>query len=393
MNPNASSCRTLAFTLVEMLTVIAIIGILAAILLPAVNKSEARAKLIFCNNSQQQIGLAFHTFSNDHNGKFPMAISTNDGGSLEYVESGLNSSQDFYTAFRNFQPLSNELVNPQILVCPADTRTVTNNFALLQNENLSYSVGVQSTFDKPYSMLAADRNLDPGRYPNLNDTIIEFPTWNNKAGWTWELHQFKGNVLFADGHVEEWNNSSLLTVSSNILFLPTVAESTPPIVNGGPSSTGSGPGPGPGTSGSGGTGPSQFNPNLPNTEQWVSSPAGKPGMESPPSSQGGSSPAVQPTPFVSASDGERLYETETLAQAEAPDQPLVRVKTGSSADTNAVVSVQDTKGGMSPFDRHMTMVMQSSLLWLYILLCILVLLYLLNMVRKKLSEKRDEESG
>ncbi len=392
MNPNAPSCQTRAFTMVEMLTVIAVIGILAAILLPVLNKSETRTKRVICINSLNQIGLAFHAFSNDHNGKFPMAISTNDGGSLEYVESGFNAGENFYTAFRNFQALSGELVSPQTVVCPMDTRVAITNFAALQNQNLSYFVGVLSTFDKPVSILAGDRNLATNSFEQ--PTILGFNPWSN-LGWTWELHQFKGNVLFADGHVEELNNYSLATAEGSSsfnqsLFLPTVLPGILPIVNGGPGSPMHSDSE-PGSSESGGTGPSRTYPNMPSTEQWVSSPAGKSGMRSASSIPDNSSPGGQPTSFAPASYGERLYQTETLSQAQAPDQALVPVKTGSGADTDAVVSVQDPNDKMSPFDRHMTMVMQSSLLWLYILLCILVLLYLLNMLRKKLSEKRDEQ--
>jgi hypothetical protein len=60
-------------------------------------------------------------------------------------------------------------------------------------------------------------------------------------------------------------------------------------------------------------------------------------------------------------------------------------------DTDAVVSVPDPNAGMSQFDRHMTMVMQNSLLWLYILLCILVLLYLLYRLARRKLEKRARQ--
>ena len=396
MSPNVSSRRTLAFTLVEMLTVIAIIGILAALLLPALSKSEARAKLVFCIHSQQQIGLAFHAFSNDHNGKFPMAISTNDGGSLEYVQIGFNASGPFYTSFRNFQALSNELVLPQTLICPADTtRTATNNFALLQNQNLSYSVGVQSTFDKPISILAGDRNIGGEIYPQM--TIAYADHWKPHSVWNWEIHQSKGNMLFADGHVEEWNNdNSYFTTVNNaltpvdILFLPSIVQTLLPTASGSPGSSGPGPAPGSGGPDSAdSSGQSSSQPNVPSTGQWESSPAGNPGMQSP--APNGSSPAGRPMPPVSASYGERFYETETLAQAQAPEQTGIAKTATSEAETNVMVSVKDPNAGMSPFDRHMTMVMQNSILWFYILLCILVLLYLLNKLRKKLVKKRDEQ--
>jgi len=225
MRANRSISESRAFTLIELLVVMAIIGILAALLLPALNQAQARAKRMSCVNRLRQVGMAFQNFGHDHNGQFPMALPASAGGSQEFAATSYQLAGHFFFSFRHFQALSNELVTPTLLICPADTRVPATNFASLQNDNLSYFVGLKSDYSHPNSILAGDRNV-------TNDLLgaATLVRLQDARGWRWtsELHKFKGNLLFADGHVDEKSTPALVSSFDQGLQIAELALPTVP---------------------------------------------------------------------------------------------------------------------------------------------------------------------
>lgn len=63
--------RRVGFTLVELLVVVAIIGTLVALLLPAVQSVRAAARRTQCGSNMRQVGLAMGQFCDSHRGRFP----------------------------------------------------------------------------------------------------------------------------------------------------------------------------------------------------------------------------------------------------------------------------------------------------------------------------------
>src|SRR5215831_6216433 len=76
---------TKASTLIEVLVVIAVIGILLLIAVPTHDRRPTRAPAAQCSNNLRQIGLGLRLFAADHGDQFPPRVSITNGGSMEFV--------------------------------------------------------------------------------------------------------------------------------------------------------------------------------------------------------------------------------------------------------------------------------------------------------------------
>ncbi len=385
-----------AFTLVELLTVIAIIGILAALLMPALEQAKARAKRIQCIGNQKEIGLAFHLFANDHGGKFPTLVSTNDGGSLEFVIAGYQIHGPFYFSFQHFRPLAGSLGTPKLLACPADLeRWAGTNFNQFNNANLSYAIGLVTDPDNPRAILVADRNLPACHHPPPGPTIASLYVLTNipPPYWPAGLHERKGNILFTDGHVEESYDAIFLsetTVAENLVYPDLKA------------STGYAP-----TDGSGGgTGgmPPQNTPIIStvNTDgtppppvissQKFPSQSGIANTNRPASgNSNNSNQPANPMPIgFDVRNGARNFSPagSRTTQAEAAPQ-TDRAVVATQIVTHTVAATNDNAAGMSSFNRRTVKFCQYVFGWGYFLMLLLFLLWLYFKLRQELKQRQQ----
>ena len=97
-----------AFTLTELVVVIAMVLLLALLVLPALKDARKRSSRIGCLNNLKQVGVAFRLWGGDNAERYPMASPVTNGGTMELIPSG--------SVFPHFQVMSNEVNTPKILV-------------------------------------------------------------------------------------------------------------------------------------------------------------------------------------------------------------------------------------------------------------------------------------
>jgi prepilin-type N-terminal cleavage/methylation domain-containing protein/prepilin-type processing-associated H-X9-DG protein len=234
-----------AFTLVELLVVIAVITILAALLLPALNGAKIRAKWVICLNNERQLQVGWHLYALDNADSLipnnSMQSFTTAGNSYEIGTSWCPDhpvvDQDYTLLKRGL--LFSYIQNVNIYHCPADESHVMDlqfyghPFPRLRNRTycMSQSVNgkpeVLTTSGGPaifpcYQRLSGIKWPGPGKlfvFIDENpDAMVDaayqdFLGMTNSAGASnppsWidmpaDWHAHGADLSFADGHVERW---------------------------------------------------------------------------------------------------------------------------------------------------------------------------------------------
>lgn len=190
-------------TLIEVMVVVVVVVVIVLLLglvdFGALAQDKSAVMRAQCQNNLKQVGLAFRAWGTEHADRNPMSVSTNDGGSMEWL-AGSN-------LFRHFQVMSDEINNSKIIVCPSDERQPAHNLLNLANTNLSYFLGLDADETLPGMWLAGDRNLVTNGV-DVRPGLAVLST-NYNTTWSQKMHNLAGNVLLSDCSVQQSNGKSL----------------------------------------------------------------------------------------------------------------------------------------------------------------------------------------
>jgi len=215
-----SGSRCSAFTLVELLVVIAIVALLAALLAPALASGKRSAQRVKCVSNLRQLGLAAQMYFDDHDGAtFPYRLYATNGGVVYWfgwLQNGAEGTRHFDA---RQGPLYEYLNGLGVEICP--TLNYSSSRFKLKAKGAAYGYGynlhltnasVRVTALRHPSGLALfadaaqinDFQAPASRSNPLLEEFYYVDAPGNSASYpnAHFRHQERANVVFLDGHVD-----------------------------------------------------------------------------------------------------------------------------------------------------------------------------------------------
>jgi prepilin-type N-terminal cleavage/methylation domain-containing protein/prepilin-type processing-associated H-X9-DG protein len=209
-------------TLLEMLVVIAIIGVMLGLLMPAVQNARTAAKRVHCANNLRQIGIALHNQAESNKGMYSQPAQAERVGwrvrILPFVEEFSLANE--YRRDRPWDSVENEPLiakMPKIYSCPlSDAKyagrasyelpeiIATLNPLKPGDYNRQVMDPTRQRSQRPIAIEVSDEYARPWLDPNFDPRLPGVLNPDNKDGLTQAVGGKHGSVfpiLFADGHV------------------------------------------------------------------------------------------------------------------------------------------------------------------------------------------------
>jgi prepilin-type N-terminal cleavage/methylation domain-containing protein/prepilin-type processing-associated H-X9-DG protein len=184
--------RKKAFTLIEILVVIGIIALLAAILFPVLSRARERARTTNCASNEKQIALSLIQYTQDNDRRFPPLNDTGTDGWSVVI--GIRE--------------------PNVFQCPSEEQAPADGYTdYWLNSDLMGVSNVRVRYPSN-TILIGDGDAGPTGY-NLAaqadaTTTPPIQAWDVNADYT-QRHFDGANYAFADGHVKWLKADSITT--------------------------------------------------------------------------------------------------------------------------------------------------------------------------------------
>lgn len=193
-------CRR-AFSLVELLVVVAIISLLAALLFPAFLTARGAARQSVCASNLRQIGQGIVMYAQDYDGLYPYAADPVDLVRPDLFE--VDYPQ--FAADLPRLPMLHDVLQPylqskQLFACPSDVGVTMDDFAGAQLDafpTMHQKCGSSYSYR---SEISASKSGEQTLLLTAQINVV-FDTTGFWHGTLLPLAQ-RYNVLFADGHVK-----------------------------------------------------------------------------------------------------------------------------------------------------------------------------------------------